>query len=65
MDSGFIGSVAESLIPNFSACFVQTLKSSFCNILFTLALKSFYRLDFIFLENVVVKKKFDSGSLSP
>ncbi len=56
VDSGFIGSVPERLIPDSSARPVHTLKTNSCNILFALALKSFYRLDFIFSVNVSVGK---------
>ncbi len=49
-DSGFIISVPERLIPDSSAHPVHTLNTNSCNILFTLALKSFSRLDFIFLR---------------
>ncbi len=53
MDSGFIGSVLDS-----SARLVHTLKTDSCNTLFTLDLKSFYRLDF-FSDSGSVSQRFD------
>ncbi len=57
VDSDFIVSLPQRLIPDSPARLIHMLKTNTCNILFTLSLKSFYRLDFIFSENVVIGKK--------
>ncbi len=50
VDSGLIVSVPERLIPDSTARLVHMLETNSCNILFTLALKLFFRLDLIFFR---------------
>ncbi len=65
VDSGFIVGVPEGLIADFSTRLVYMLKTQSCNIVFTLALKLFSRLDLIFFPRMSwLEKKLDSGSVS-